>query len=144
MDRVDELLSQDTVKVRTGNDARELLGANFDTSPYELIEQLRKIGHRKARAEGRAYQLEQERPIILARISTELSRAHAGEHLSEARLERMARADSRYTTHISGTAVALEERQHARSEYEAVKSLLEWDRASVAHLNALSRLEDPT
>ena len=125
------------------DDARELLGSHFDTSPYEHIEELRAIGARKALAEGVAYQLEKERKIVLARLATEYSVAHAREALSEAKLERMARQDSRYADHIRRLGAAITEREKARSDYWAVKSLLEWDRASVAHLNALSRLEEP-
>ena len=133
----------DDLRARTADDARELIAASFDVSPYTLVEELGELGERKARAEARAFQLEAERPIVLARLATEFSVAHAKENLSEAKLERMARGDNRYATHIVRQAVAIEEREMARSEYWRVKSLLEWDRASVAHLNAMSRLEDP-
>jgi hypothetical protein len=144
-ERTEGLLRSGVRDVRTPDAARELLAANFppDQGPYELVEQLREVGKRKAQAEGLAYRLEQERPIILSRLATEFSLAHIKENLSEAKLERMARADPRYGNHIKRTAKALEERDVARSEYWAIKSLLEWDRASVAHLNALSRLEEP-
>lgn len=55
----------------------------------------------------------------------------------------MARADPRYQTHIEGMAAAVEERELARSEYWRIRTVLEFDRASIAHLNALSRLELP-
>ena len=144
-ERTEGLLRSGVRDVRTPDAARELLAANFppDQGPYELVEQLREVGKRKAQAEGLAYRLEQERPIILSRLATEFSLAHIKENLSEAKLDRMARADPRYGNHIKRTAKALEERDVARSEYWAIKSLLEWDRASVAHLNALSRLEEP-
>ena len=142
MDRTEQLLRGGAIP-RTPDDARELLASHFDVDPYKLVEQLGEIGKRKARAEGVAYELEHGRPIMLSRLATEFSLAHSKENISEAKLERMARADSRYGEHIKRTARALEEREMARSEYWAVKALLEWDRASVAHLNALSRLEEP-
>ena len=144
-DRTEGLLRAGVRDVRTPDAARELLAANFPAGqgPYELVEQLREIGKRKAQAEGVAYELEHGRHVVLSRLATEFSIAHSKEPLSEAKLERMARADPRYGEHIKRTARALEERDMARSEYWAVKSLLEWDRASVAHLNALSRLEEP-
>lgn len=145
-DRTEDLLRSGVREVRTPDAVRELLSANFppDQGPYELVEQLRVVGDRKARAEGVAYQLEHGRQIVLSRLATEFSLAHSKQNLSEAKLERMARADARYGEHIQRTADALQERDLARSEYWAIKSRLEWDRASVAHLNALSRLEEPT
>lgn len=144
-DRTEALLRSGVREVRTPDAARDLLASNFppDQGPYELVEQLRAVGERKARAEGVAYELEHGRQIVLSRLATEFSVAHSKEPLSEAKLERMARSDPRYGDHIKRTARALEERDVARSEYWAIKSLLEWDRASVAHLNALSRLEEP-
>ncbi len=140
--RTDELRGNSR-RPRTQDDARELLASNFHSDPYKQIKELRVIGARKARAEGVAYRLEHERKIILARIANEIATVHAKEKLSEAKLDRMARADSRYQTHIEGLGAAVEERELARSEYWAIKSLLEFDRASIAHLNALSRLELP-
>ena len=140
--RTDELRGNSR-RPRTQDDARELLASNFSSDPYKQIEELRGIGARKARAEGVAYRLEHERKIILARIANEIATVHAKEKLSEAKLDRMARADSRYQIHIEGLGAAVEERELARSEYWAIKSLLEFDRASIAHLNALSRLELP-
>ena len=144
-DRTEALLRSGVREVRTPDAARDLIAANFppDQGPYELVEQLREVGKRKARAEGVAYELEHGRPIVLSRLATEFSVAHSKEPLSEAQLERVARADPRYGEHINKTAKARQERDRARSEYWALKSLLEWDRASVAHLNALSRLEEP-
>jgi|TARA_R110000824_G_scaffold303701_1_gene491435 hypothetical protein len=144
-DRTEGLLRSGVREVRTPDAVRDLLSANFppDQGPYELVEKLRTVGERKARAEGVAYQLEHERSIMLSRLATEFSLAHNKQNLSEAKLERMSRADPRYGEHIKRTAKALEERDLVRSEYWAIKSLLEWDRTSVAHLNALSRLEEP-
>lgn len=115
--------------------------ASIGSDPYARIEELREAGERKARASGVAYQLERERKSILARLASEYARTHADENLSEAKLDRLARADDRYQTHIKGTAAAIEEKERANSEYWAIRSLLEWDKTAVAHLNALSRLE---
>ena len=144
-DRTEALLRSGVRDVRTPDAVRELLSANFppDQGPYELVEQLRAVGERKARAEGVAYELEHGRHVVLSRLATEYSLAHSKEHLSESKLDRMSRSDPRYGDHIKRTAKAIEERDVARSEYWAIKSLLEWDGASVAHLNALSRLEEP-
>ena len=76
-------------------------------------------------------------------MTNEPATVHAQAKLSEARRDRMARDDPRYQTRIEGLSAAVEERELARSEYWATKSLLEFDRASIAHLNALSRLELP-
>lgn len=126
------------------NGARELLVASAGTDPYATIDELRDIGRRKAEAEGVAYQLEKESKALLARLATEYATAHASEKMSEAKLERLARADSRYAVHIKGTAVAIERKELAHSEYWALRSELEWDRAALAHLNAMSRLGDPS
>lgn len=124
-------------------DARELLAASIGSDPYERIEELRVIGERKAQATGVAYQMEHERQPLLARLASEYARIHANEDLSEAKLERLARADERYRLHIEGAAKAIRERELANSEYWALRSLLEWDKTAVAHLNALSRLGEP-
>ncbi len=144
MTRTAELLKGGAQR-RTPEAARELIRANFagEVDPYEKIEDLRSIGKKKALAEGVAYQMEAERKIVLARISTDLAMVHSKEGLSEAKLERLALASPTYQTHITGLAAAIEQREYLRSEYWAVKSELEWDRAAIAHLNALSRLEEP-
>ena len=142
MNRTEELRGRG-FRARTPDDARELLASNFDSDPYEKIEELGGVGARKARAEGVAFQLEHERKIVLAKIANELATVHVKEKLSEAKLDRMARADPRYQTHIEGLSAAVEERELARSEYWQIRTVLEFDRASIAHLNALSRLELP-
>lgn len=142
MTRTDQLRERGFV-ARTPDDARELLASNFDSDPYEKIEELSEVGAEKARAEGVAFRLEHERKIVLARIANELATVHASEKLSEAKLDRMARADSRYQVHIEGLAAAIEDRELARSKYWQIRTVLEFDRASIAHLNALSRLELP-
>ena len=140
MDRREQLRASGA-QVVTPEAARELISSHFDVSPYEQIETLRQTGHRKAIAEGRVVQLEHQRHIMLATIANELAVAHSKEKLSEAKLDRMARADQRYQTHIAGLGAAVEERDIARSEYAAQRATLEWDRAAIAHLNALSRLD---
>ena len=143
MNRTDALLASG-VSRRTPEAARELISSHFagDTTPYERIEELRQIGAKKAIAEGVAYQLEHERKIVLARLANEFATAHSKQPLSEAKLDRLSRADSRYQDHIKGLAVAIENRERWRSEYWAIKSLLEWDKAAISHLNALSKLEE--
>lgn len=123
--------------------AREILTASLDDDPFQRIEELRKAGKRKAEAEGVAYRMERERKIFLARIASEIAEVHAGEKLSEAKLDRLARADDRYRKHIEGTAAAVEERELSRSEYWAIRARLEWLDKAISHLNALSRLEEP-
>ena len=65
-----------------------------------------------------------------------------GSDLSEARLTRLAKGDERYRNHVNGVAAAMEESELAQSAYWAIRAELEWDRAAVAHLNAMSRLDD--
>ena len=142
MTRTQELLANGATR-RTPEAARELLAANLGSDPFEKIEELRSIGTRKARAEGVAYQLEHERKIVLAQLANEYASAHAKEALSEAKLDRLARADERYQNHIKGLAAAIEERELARSEYWRVRTVLEWDAKTIAHTNAMSRLEEP-
>jgi len=138
--RTEELRRRGAIE-HTAHGARELIAGSLGEDPYERIEQLREAGRRKARAEGVAYQLDHERKIVLARIASEIAQARASEKLSEAKLDRMARADARYERHIRGTAEAVQEREEANSEYWGLRSLEEWDARAVAHLNALSRLE---
>lgn len=122
--------------------ARELLSSHLGADPWERIETMREAGDRKAEAEGLAYQMEKERKALLARLASEYQGRAKGD-LSEARAERLARADDRYQDHIEGTAAAMEKKERAQSEYWAIRSELEWDRAAVAHLNAMSKLEEP-
>ncbi len=136
-------LRQQGYRQRTPDDARELLASNFNMDPYEKIEKLREIGVRKAKAEGIACRLEHERHIVLARLAGEYATTHAKESLSEAKLDRLARSDVRYQTHIDGLAAAVEERELSNSEYWAARSVLEWDAKSISHVNALSRLSEP-
>jgi len=140
MTRTAELLRKGA-PVRSQDDARDLMSANMGSDPFEKIEELREIGARKARAEGVAYQMEHERKIVLATLASEYASMHARENLSEAKLDRLARADHRYQKHIAGLAQAVEDREMCRSEYWAVKSELLWQEKVVSHLNAVSRLD---
>lgn len=119
--------------------AREMLTTTLGSDPWQKIEQLRKAGERKARAEGLVTQLEHERKVVLAMIASELDAEHAG-HMAENKLDRMAHASDRYRKHIRGLAAAIEERELATSYYYALKSELDWDRAAVAHDNVLAKL----
>ena len=140
MDRREQLRASGA-QVVSPEAARELISSHFDVSPYEHIETMRQTGRRKATAEGRCVQLEHQRHIMLATIANELGSLHAKEKVSEAKLDRLSRADPRYQAHVAGLGAAVEERDIARSEYAAQRATLEWDRAAVAHLNALSRLD---
>ena len=140
MDRREQLRASGA-QVVSPEAARELVSSHFDVSPYEQIETMRKTGHRKAIAEGRCVKLEHQRHIMLATIQNELGSLHAKEKVSEAKLDRLSRADQRYLAHVTGLGAAVAERDHARSEYAAQRATLEWDRAAIAHLTALSRLE---
>ena len=145
MTRTDELrIGRGERSLHTAHSAREVLAAHVGSDPYARIEELREVGRRKAEAQGVAYQLDHERKSLLARLASEYARTHADQSLSEAKLERLARADQRYQTHIEGTAAAIERREFANSEYWAIRSELEWDKSAIAHLNVLTRLEEPT
>jgi hypothetical protein len=119
------------------------MAASLGSDPWERLEELRRAGERKARAIGVAYQLEHEMKIMLSKIAGDIARVHSDENLSEARLDRLARASEGFHTHVKGTSAAIEQREKAESEYWAIRSELEWDRSSIAHVNALSRLEEP-
>lgn len=123
--------------------AIERLHASLGEDPFVRIEQLNEAGRRKAQAEGLAYRLEHERKVMLARLAGEYAALHAKEGLSETRLERMARADARYTKLLDRTQEAVEEREAANSEYWSLRTHLEWLKAAIAHDNALARLGEP-
>lgn len=126
--------------VLTPDSARELLSVHLGANPYDGVERLRVIGAAKAQAEGVAYQMEKEREVVLARIANELANIYADEKMSEAKLDRLARADPRYGAHLKATGEAIEKRELANSDYWAIKSELEWDQESIRHANHLSRL----
>lgn len=134
-------MSLDVLGTRARGALDNLLATLGGMDPFERIQAMRDAGERKARAEGRAYQLDHQRKALLAKLANEYATAHAKENLSEARLERMARADERYSKHLEGTAAAIEERELAVSEYFAVRAELLWLEKTVAHSNALTRMD---
>ena len=124
--------------------AREILSASLGSDPYDRLAQLGALGERKAKAAGQAYHMDHMRKVVLAHVAGELAVVHAKEGLSEAKLERLARADDRYRQHIEGTAAAMEESELAQAEYWRLRAELTWDEKAIAHYNAMSRLGDPT
>ena len=117
--------------------------ATLEEDPFAGIEALRDAGRRKATAEGVAYRLERERKSLLARLASEYANAHSKAGMSEAKLERLARADARYQAHIEGTAAAIEQRELCNSEYWTIRARLEWLDKAISHENALTRLGGP-
>lgn len=132
---------QRPVSEHTPHSARELLVGSLGSDPWRSIERLREAGERRAQAVGVCTQLEHERKIILKRVASEYAREHP--KYSEAKLDRLARADERYANHIRGLAAATEEKSHSESEYWAIRSELEWDQKAIAHLNQVARLGEP-
>ncbi len=126
------------------NSARELLAASLGADPYDRLAELGVLGERKAKAAGVAYHMDHMRKVVLAHIIGELAQIHAKEGLSEAKLERLARADDRYREHIEGTAAALEESELAQAEYWRLRAELTWDEKAISHYNAMSKLGDQT
>lgn len=127
--------------------ARELLSASLGAEvddPWQRIEELREAGKRKARAKGMVTQLEHERKIVLADVRNRLAQIHAQDSVTEARLERLARGSDDYKAIVKSLGHWTSELAEAESEYWAMRSELEWDRAAIAHLNAMSRLEEPS
>ena len=122
-----------------GQTARTVMADSLGSDPYERLEELRKLGAEKAEAEGVAYQLQEERKAVLSRIASEYAEKHP--KASEAALTRMARADERYHKHLKGTGAAIEKRDRLKAEYWALSSELEWDRASLAHLNRMVEMD---
>jgi hypothetical protein len=127
--------------MKTPHGAREAVRATVEADPFATLEELREAGKRKAKAEAQASFLDHMRKVVLARIVGELAGVHSREKLSEARLERMARADVRYENHLKGLAAAVEERDQAVAEYYTRRSELDWMDRTLMHANALARLE---
>jgi hypothetical protein len=126
-------------------EGRALLIGSLGLDPYERIEELRQAGERRAEASARLLQMEKLREVVLSRLrgAYESASASMGDKITEAKLDRLAHADKRYREHVLGMAAALEEKEKAEVAYWAIRAELEWDRAAVAHMNAMSRLEDP-
>lgn len=146
MTRTDELRGGSRERLaHAPNGARELLAASIGgEDPYARLYRLDELGQQKAEAEAVWYRLDKERKALIARLATEYASTHAKENLSEAKLDRLARADQRYQKHIEGLAVALENKERLNAEYWGLKAGLEWDARAVAHYNAMSRLGEPT
>ena len=125
----------------TPHSAREVLVASIGNDPYQKLQELNALGTQLAEKEGVAYELEKELKPLLATIATEYAVAHSHINLSEAKLDRMAKADNRYSNHIKAVAEAIRQRERTKNEFWAIKSELEWDRTAIAHLNSLTRLE---
>lgn len=130
-------------RVRESSAVERLLASLDGMDPFERIEALRKAGKRKAEAEGRAYQMDHTRKSLLSRLATEIATARPKESLSEAKLERLARADPRYQAHLDGTAEAMREREEATAEYYTIRAELTWLERTIAHTNALARIDQP-
>ena len=141
MNRTEELRRSLEQMAHSPNSAREVLSSTIGSDPYVRLQELRQIGEDLAKREGVAYQLQNETKPLLAKIATEIATAHTHANISEAKLDRMAKSDPRYLSHIQGTAEAIRLREDAKYKYWAIKSELEWDRAAVAHANSLTRLE---
>ena len=141
MSRTDELRRSLQEMSHDPNTAREVLSASIGSDPYVRLQELGRLGQVLAEREGVAYQLDKETKPLLASIASEYASAHAKSNLSEAKLDRMAKADQRYIDHIRGTAEAIRQREQTKNEFWAIKSELEWDRTAIAPLNSLTRLE---
>ncbi|MDA0312368.1 MAG: hypothetical protein O2992_09665 [Gemmatimonadetes bacterium] len=141
MNRTEELQARQASKPPAPRSARELLVAHTGANPYLGLEELERVGHERAQAEAVAYLLDQKRKSVLASICSELATVHAKEGLSETKLERLARSDLRYITHLEATADAIGNRERLNVSYWALSARLGWDERAISHLNALSRLD---
>ena len=125
-------------------DAKGLLVATLGgVDPWAKLEELKQAGERRARASGIAYQLEEQRKIVLAKKASDIANLNARENLSEAKLERLARASDAYQDHVNGTAEAIAEEKRTEAEYWRIRADLDWCAKAIAHWNAVSRLEEP-
>ena len=118
---------------------RESMAHVIGADPFVLLDELEHAGKRKARADGLSYQMMEMRKSVLSSIVTELVREHPNAAISK--LEHMARADSRYTNHIAGTAAALEEKELATVAYFRVKGEIEWCAHANYTANATAKLQ---
>lgn len=115
--------------------ARELLAASIGSDPYGRLDELDRLGKAKAEAAGRAYHMEHMRKVVLSHVAGQIAEIHAKENLSEAKLERLARADDRYRAHLEGTAAAIEASELAQAQYWRLRAEMLWDEKAIAHLN---------
>ena len=121
--------------------ARESVRATVEADPWMSLEELRMAGERKAKAEAVASHLDHMRHVVLSRIANELANVHGGSKLSEAKLDRLARADPRYEDHLQGLAAAVEEREAAVAAYYARRGELEWLSLTLTHSMSLAKLQ---
>tara|TARA_R110002020_G_scaffold288673_1_gene504163 strand:- start:973 stop:1398 length:426 start_codon:yes stop_codon:yes gene_type:complete len=140
--RTQELARQLADKKHSPHSARELLVGSLGSDPYETLQELNEVGKELAKLEGIVFNLQQSLKPKLAVIASELAVLHRKENLSESKLDRLAKADKRYQDHIVLTAEAISTKETARNRFWHLRSLLDWDRASISHLNAVSKLEE--
>ena len=120
--------------------ARETVRATVEADPWASLEELRIAGERKAKAEAQANHLDHMRKVVLSRIAGEIAQVQSNKSLSEAKLDRLARADSRYEAHLKGLAAAQEEAEQARAEFWRIKADLEWQEHTLIHSMSLAKL----
>jgi hypothetical protein len=125
----------------TPEGARETVRATVEADPWATLEELRVAGQRKAKAEAQASHLEHMRKVVLSRIANELANVHGNSRLSEAKLDRLARADSRYEEHLKGLAAAQAEAEQASAEFWRIKADLEWQEHTLIHAMSLAKLQ---
>ena len=139
--RTQELAKQLLTHKHSRHSAREVLTGSLGSDPYQLLEDLRTVGKDVARLEGVSYELQNSVKPLLATLATEYATTHAKQNLSEAKLDRLAKADPRYMERIRLVAETIKEREEKKNEFWAIKSELDWDAKSVSHLNALTKLD---
>ena len=125
----------------TQEGARETVRAVVEADPWISLEDLRIAGERKAKAEAQASHLENMRKVVLSRIAGEIAQVQSNKSLSEAKLERLARADARYEVHLKGLAAAVEEREAAMAEYFRIRGELDWMDRTLMHSMSLAKLQ---
>ena len=109
----------------SASEAYEALVATIGSDPARKLDELRQAGERKAKAVARAYQMEELRKVVLGRVAGQIAQEHSGKGLSEAKLERLARAHGDYERHLKGTAAAIEEKESAVADYYRIKAEIE-------------------
>ena len=141
LDHTQQLARQVQDHKHTKHSAREVLIGSLGSDPYQLLEDLRSVGKDLARLEGVSYELQNSVKPLLATLATEYATTHVKQNLSEAKLDRLAKADNRYMERIKLVAETIHQREEKKNEFWAIKSELDWDAKSVSHLNALTKLD---
>jgi hypothetical protein len=121
--------------------ARETVRATVEADPWATLEELRVAGQRKAKAEAQANHLKHMRRVVLSRLQSEIAQAQSNKSLSEAKLERMARADSRYEDHLKGLAAAQQDAEQASAEFWRLKAELDWQDRTLMFAMSLAKLQ---